>query len=56
MPSGLDSEVILEVWLHGPKGTDSERGRYLRGKLRDAFNDTKFSEEETKQLREAGLC
>jgi len=35
----FDPKVVLEMWLNGPRGEASARGRYLKGKLNDAFRD-----------------
>ena len=33
----FDPKVILEMWLKGPKGDKSKRGRNLAGKLQDCM-------------------
>ena len=38
----FDPKIILEMWLKGPKGENSRHGRYLKGKLKDMFNQTEF--------------
>ena len=38
----FDPKIILEMWLKGPKGENSMHGRYLKGKLKDMFNQTEF--------------
>ena len=35
----FDPKDILEMWLKGPRGELSKRGRYLRGKLKRIFDD-----------------
>ena len=31
----FDPKRILELWLRGPLGSESHRGRYLKGKLNE---------------------
>ena len=31
----FDPKRVLELWLRGPLGSESHRGRYLKGKLNE---------------------